>query len=219
MIAGPDVTLDDAGFPVVTWTEHRGAGSPAGSGSYRMLCRIGKDAATGELLFVVRGDMRNRTFEAGRPWARLTSFGYHAALHRYLTPVELAMREQLLAKTKAGKVLAGDGGKALLAEFSHDGFFDVSCPEAAGPDLDRLQLVLTREFVTKREALIDEHCRIAFLWPVADNRVETFDPMRRTWPGEKPPSRIADALAWVIAVVLVLGGGVLLLWLLGLFST
>ena len=150
MIAGPDVTLDDAGFPVVTWTEHRGAGSPAGSGSYRMLCRIGKDAATGELLFVVRGDMRNRTFEAGRPWARLTSFGYHAALHRYLTPVELAMREQLLAKTKAGKVLAGDGGKALLAEFSHDGFFDVSCPEAAGPDLDRLQLVLTREFVLER---------------------------------------------------------------------
>lgn len=218
MITGPDVGVDGAGFPVVIWTEHRGAGSPAGSGTFRIECRIAKEPTTGGLLFVARGHMRNRPFESGRPWEGLVSFGYHSALHRYLTPLELHMREHLLNKTKAGKVLAGDGGKALLAEFEHDDFFDVSCPEAAQPDLSGLQLALTREFVAKRDALVNEHCEIAYLWPTTDGRVETYDPARQAWPGEKPLPRFLDAAAWGMAVVLVLSGGALLLWLLGLLS-
>jgi hypothetical protein len=218
MISGPEVGVDGIGFPVVTWREHRGPGSPAGTGTFRIECRIAKDLASGMLLFVARGNMRNRTFEAGRPWESLISFGYHSALHRYLTPLELQMREHLLHKTKAGKILMGDGGKALLAEFGQDDFFDVSCPESAQPDLSRLQLVLTREFVNRREALIDRHCKIAYRWPKDDNRVVTFDPARRTWPGETPLPGYLDALSWVAAGVIVVGGGALLLWLLGVIA-
>lgn len=184
MIRGPEISDDGVGFPVVTWTEHRGAGSPAGTGTLRIECRIAKDPASGMLLFVARGNIRNRAFEAGRPWESLISFGYHSALHRYLTPLELQMREHLLHKTKAGKVLMGDGGKALLAEFGQDDYFDVSCPEAARPDLDRLQLVLTREFVTRREALMNKRCKIAYQWPPTDDRVVTFVPNSERWPGE-----------------------------------
>lgn len=216
MIRGPDIAADAAGFPIVTWTEQRGPGSPAGSGEVRMECRIAKDAATGELMFVARGRMARRPFEAGRPWASLISFGYHPALQRYLTPQAQAMRDHLLSKTKAGKILAGDGGKALLAEVSRDDYFDVSCPEAAQPDLDRLHLVLTREFVAKREALVDERCTIAYLWPKSDDRVETYDPTRQTWPGEKPPSRLLDVLVWGLTVLIVAGIGMSALWLLGL---
>jgi len=87
MIHGLQVSKDDAGFPTVTWTEDRGVDSPQGGSRARVECRIMKDGATGELLFVARGTVRDPygKFEEGKPWARLRGFSEHSAESLYRT--------------------------------------------------------------------------------------------------------------------------------------
>lgn len=219
MIRDLTVGKDGAEFPVVSWVEDRGAGSPAGTGSFRMECRIGKEPKTGVLLFITRGHMRNRSFESGRPWEDLQSFSTTSALHHYLTSAEQQLRKILAGKSKAGGILLGDGGQAMLAQFRVDGYFDISCPDAAQIDLDRLGLTLTEKFVNERSRLVDDKCEMElYRWPLDDSRVETYDPERKGWPGETPLPRHLDALMWLGAVATVFGGLALLLWLLRLIT-
>lgn len=219
MIRDLKVDKDGAKFPVVSWVEDRGSGSPAGTGSFRMECRIAKEPKTGVLMFIARGHMRNRPFESGLPWEDLISFATTSAVHHYLEPVEQQMRENLLSKTKTGKILMGDGGRALLAQFKVMGYFDIGCPEAAQIDLDRLGRTLTQKFVDERRDLVDDKCKIEeYRWPPADASVETYDPDRKGWPDEKPLSRLHEALMWLGAVGAVVGVVALLLWLLRLIT-
>ena len=200
---------DAAGFPVVSWVEHRGPGSVAGAGVQRIECRIMKVPGTGTLLFVVRGRTRNRPFEFGRPWKNLRSFSFEPASPRLETAFEQVMRKQMSGKP-SGKIL-GDGGQALVADFLGEITVDVSCTDAIYVGREPLHLAVTREFVSKRAAYIGAKCKLAFHWPLADDRVETYDPARTTWPGDSPWMRYADGAATVLALVIVaaLIGGVL----------
>jgi hypothetical protein len=98
MIHNLQVSKDDAGFPVVTWTEDRGVDSPQSGSRARVECRIMKDGATGELLFVARGTVRDpyAKFEEGKPWARLRSFSVHSAESLYRTKQEIELRRQVI---------------------------------------------------------------------------------------------------------------------------
>ncbi len=215
MIRDLEKTVDGAGFPVVSWTERRGIASPAGAGDARTECRITKDAE-GVLLFTVRGKTRMRPFEAGRPWERLTSFGFHQAAHHYRAAAEQARWDALRKRTTAGSALMGDGGMALLAEFRGDTYFDVSCPEASVADRDRLHRLLSSEFIDKRSTLVDATCVEIFRWPTGDDRVDSYDPMRAGLPDERPLPRWLDVGIWVLVAILIGAGAIMVAWLSGL---
>ena len=216
MIANLKRSTDGAGFPIVAWTERRGTMSPAGVGEFRMECRITKDGRTGELLFTARGKTRNRSFEAARPWESLESFGFQSAVKRFRTPVENHTWQTIGKHMKSAGGLLGDGGTALVAEFINDSLFDVSCPETTEVERDTLHLALQQEFLTRRSALIDEHCRDLYRWPLTDGRVETHDPERKDWADASPLPRWLDLSVWLLVAGIFAALAAGFAWLVGL---
>ncbi len=218
MITDVEVGADTAGFPIVRWIERRGFMSPAGHGDFRIECRITKDGASGTLHFTVRGHMRNRAFEAGLPWQELQSFGFTPAVHRYLTAAERHGRDEVMKRSKGLAGHLGNGGEALFAQFAGRPLFDISCPETTVIQQDRLQLALQEQFLDpQRDVLAGKLCRQFYRWPLDDDRVETFNPERMGWDGERPVPRWLDISAWLAVAAIFTIGGAVAAWLLGAF--
>jgi len=168
-----DLTLahDAAGFPVVSWSEHRSAGSVAGPGTQKIECRIVKDASTGILLLCFRGRTRGRPFEFARPWERLAAFAFTSAVHRHESPAEHRQRELLVRKPHL-KALWGDGGQALYADFAGSVTVDVSCPEISQVEQEQLHYLLEREFVSLRNDYVAARQLEGFRWPINNDQIE-----------------------------------------------
>lgn len=215
MIRDLDVTTDAAGFPIVSWIETRGLSAPQGPGRARVECRIMKDGATGVLLFVARGAVREGQFEEGKPWEALRGFSLQSADSLYYSRAEQQMRQHLAGKGLASRWVWSDGAQVLLAEFAGDTPLHVNCAEASPVEIDRLHVALTRAFLTHRDELVARQCREMFLWPTDDGRVETYDPARKGWPGEKPPSLLMEAVGWTVALTTVVAVGAVLFWMVG----
>lgn len=214
MIRDLTLTHAPAGFPVVSWTEHRGAGSVAGPGSEHIECRIVKEATRGTLLLCFRGRTRGRPFEFARPWEHLRAFGFTSAAHRHESPGEVAMREHVLRKPHL-KVLLGQSGQALYADFAGSPTVDVSCPEVSQAEQERLHFLLEREFVILRNDYVNARQLEGFRWPVGNDKLETYNPERQGWPNEKPVKAWQYLAATAIAVAIVLGGFALLFHFVG----
>ena len=221
MIHDLQVSKDDAGFPIVAWTEDRDAHSPQGGSRARVECRIMKDGATGELLFVARGTVRDPhgKFEEGKPWAKLRGFSVsgHSAESLYRTKGEIVLRQQLGSKNAMMKWALSDGAVVALAEFLDDRAIHINCADASQNDMDWLNATLVREFVINQPVLVGTLSRNGFTWPVGDDRVMTYDP-RRTWWSDQPKSGfVMEALGWAIALGLIGGGFALISWITGLW--
>jgi hypothetical protein len=213
------VSKDDAGFPVVTWTEDRGVDSPQGGGRARVECRIMKHGPTGELLFVARGTVRDPygKFEEGKSWARLRGFSVHSAESLYRTKGEIVLRQHLGSKNAMMKWALSDSAVVALAEFLDDRAIHINCADASQNDMDWLHATLVREFVTNQPVLVGKLSRNGFTWPVGDDRVMTYDPGRTWWSGQAKPGFVVEALGWAIALGLIGGGFALISWMVGLW--
>ena len=219
MIHDLQVSKDDAEFPVVAWTEDRDAHSPQGVGRARVECRIMKDGATGELLFVARGTVRDPygKFEEGKPWARLRGFSEHSAESLYRTKSEIALRKRLASKNPMLEWGLHDNAIVVLAEFQDDRAIHINCADAPQNDLNRLHATLVREFVTNQPVLVGKLSRNGSTWPIGDDRVMTYDPGRTWWIDQAKPGLVMEALSWAIALGLIGGGFALISWLVGLW--
>ena len=217
MIRDLQLSQDAAGFPVVSWTEDRNLSSPEAMSRARVECRIMKHPDTGMLLFVARGSVRHGAFEEGKPWERLRGFSKHTAESLYYTRKELELRHHFQNKGIGSKLAMTDSAQVLLAEFVDDTPLHINCADATPVDIDRLHLMLAREFVGNQHMLVGNLCRIAFEWPVDDDRVLTHDIGRSA--GQNHPIRgfIKEAFGWIVAVGVV--GALILgfLWLLGAY--
>ena len=211
-----DLTLahDAAGFPVVSWSEHRSAGSVAGPGTQKIECRIVKDASTGILLLCFRGRTRGRPFEFARPWERLAAFAFTSAVHRHESPAEHRQRELLVRKPHL-KALWGDGGQALYADFAGSVTVDVSCPEISQVEQEQLHYLLEREFVSLRNDYVAARQLEGFRWPINNDQIETYNPDRQGWSSEAGVKSWHDLAATAIAAVVVFGGLALVFHLVG----
>ena len=212
MIENVTVAHDAAGFPIVTWSEFRGASAPEGPGMARVECRIMKDAETGTLLFVARGSKGRGGFEAGKPWEFLNGVSIIAAERLYYTKAELELRRHLAGKGVGSKYLWTDNGQVLLAEFRGDTPLHLNYVEASPDDIDHLHLALLREFVTNKDQLVLKLCKVMFLWPTADDKVVTYDPKRidAKAAAHQRYNLIANVL---IGALVIVAGGALVLWL------
>jgi hypothetical protein len=218
MIHGLQVSKDDAGFPIVAWTVDRDAHSPQGVGRARVECRIMKDGATGELLFVARGTVRDPygKFEEGKPWSRLHGFGEHSAESLYRTKGEIELRRHAI-KSPLAKWALSDNAVVVLAEFQDDRAIHINCADAPQNDINWLHATLVREFVTNQPVLVGTFSRNGFTWPVGDDRVMTYDPGRTWWSDQPKPGLVMEALSWAIALGVIGGGFALISWMAGLW--
>src|SRR5262245_16425510 len=114
MIRVENVTTDDVGFPIVRWTESRGAHSPEAFGNASVECCIRKHKDTRELLFVARGTVRNGTYEEGRPWKDIKGFTAVAADSLYHSPLEREMLSRLLQRSPSAAILVRDHAIVVL---------------------------------------------------------------------------------------------------------
>ena len=211
MISGLVVSQDAAGFPVVTWNEFRGLHSRTGTGTHRVECRIMKDPSTGTLLFVARGHKRRSSFEDGNAWEALQGFSQRGAETLYYTKAELELRHHMAGKGLGSKIAFSDNGQVLLAEFGGAEPVHINDTEASPFDLERLHLILSQAFLRQRSELVSALCKDAYLWPVTDGKVQTYDPEQRGWPGERLPTMAQHVIATVFAMAVILGAFALLL--------
>jgi len=65
-----DLTLgkDEAGFPIVSWTELRGFSGCGGPGPVQMQCRIGKEPLSGALMLLSRRLSPEGPVDEGKLW-------------------------------------------------------------------------------------------------------------------------------------------------------
>ncbi|MBS0242719.1 MAG: hypothetical protein JSS20_11125 [Proteobacteria bacterium] len=178
MIEDLQVGADDAGFPVVRWTEIRNDAFGNG-GRVRIECRIVKAPNTGQLLFAARGPVRHGTFEETRPWEALRGFSVKRAEELYPTSAQRLFARQLSGKSVLSNMLFGYQEQVLLAEFAGDVRLHLNAVDASQVELERLHLVLTQAFVTRQRELVMRLCEEAYRWPPEDKRVETFEAGRQ----------------------------------------
>ncbi len=203
MIRDLEVSTDPAGFPIVAWRESRNLASPEAMTRARVECRIMKDATTGVLFFVARGTVRHGSFEEGKPWDRLNGFSQPTADQLYYTKKQLDFRHHLAAKSVGAKLAMSDSAHVLLAEFRDDTALHINCADAPPVEIDRLRVALTREFVIRRDELVGDLCRVAYEWPISDDKVMTHDSAR---PSPRPEGRtklFVEALGWIVALGIV----------------
>ena len=212
MIRNLHVTHDDAGFPIVAWTEDRNLASPEASMRATIECRIMKNAA-GVLLFVARGTKRHGSFEEGKPWEQLRGFSRHTAEELYYTRQQLELHRSFADKSLGRKFALSDGAQVLLAEFDDNLALHVNCADAPPVEIDRLHMTLIHAFIRSREELVGHICSTAYEWPLGDDRVGTYDPARPGWTNRQKP--VQEILGWIVAVGLVAALAALMLWLLG----
>jgi hypothetical protein len=177
---------DAQGLPVVTWEEDRNAFAPDGFGRARVSCFIRPDD-NGVLQFVSVGSVRHGAFEEMRPWATLVSFARETAEQHYYTAADRAVLEVLTSKSKSGvgRLLATDGAQVMLANFADDKPsvpMHLNCAACAPVEVAVLHDRLTREFITRRPALLDEKCAGAFVWPEDQPFVAYSPPARPAAP-------------------------------------
>lgn len=218
MIHDLQVSKDDAGFPIVAWTEDRDVHAPQGVGCARVECRIMKDGSTGELLFVKRGTVRDPhgRFEQGKSWEKLHGFSEHSAESLYRTNKMIELWRQVI-KSALGRWALSDKAFVTLAEFQDDVAIHLNCADALQNDINRLHAVLVREFVANQLVLVGKISHNRFTWPVGDDRVTTYDPGRTWWSDQPKPSLVMEALGWAIALGLIGGGFALISWITGLW--
>jgi hypothetical protein len=212
-----EVTKDEAGFPIVRWTERRNRSSPEATSQAMVECRVMKEAQTGELLFVARGSVRHGLFEEGRPWERLNGFRHEQAEALYYTREQLQIRQHVTKKGIAQFVLS-DGANVILGEFGEaTPPLHINCAEGSPVDINRLHLALIREFITRKEEFVSKICRDPFLWPKDDDRVLTYDPDRTGWEESQTANARQEILGWIVAVAIIAALGAVSVWLLGVF--
>jgi hypothetical protein len=212
MIRDLQVSRDGAGFPVVAWTEDRNLASPEAMRRACVECRIMKDRTTGVLLFVARGTVRHGSFEEGKPWQRLRGFSRHTADGLYYTREQLELRHHIAGKGLGAKLALSDSAQVLLAEFVDDTALHLNCADAPPVDIDRLHIALTREFIGNQYELVSNICRIAFEWPIEDDRVLTYDPARAGPRNQRKPKLLVEALGWIVALGVVAALAVTVFW-------
>ena len=210
MISVPEVTADEAGYPIVAWMETRSIFAPGGPGVARVECRITKDAE-GQLLFTARGAVRHGSFEEGKPLAGLTGFSRHPAESLYYSPAGLHGRAAAAGKSQAAQAALKDHGQVILAEFGGDEPMHVNYAEASGVELERLEVELVRAFGNHRK-LTARLSKALDRWPVGGDRVVTSDPTRRGWPER---SLLREIVAWGMALTLLAAFGLGLIWIAG----
>jgi hypothetical protein len=218
MIRDLQVSYDAAGFPIVAWTEDRNLASPEAMRRARVECRIMKDKDTGVLLFVARGTVRHGSFEEGKPWERLRAFSTHAADGLYYTKTQLELRQHIANKGVGAKLALSDSAHVIFAEFLDDTALHINCADATPVEIDRLHMVLTREFVGNQPQLVGNICRVAYVWPVGDDSVLTYHPTRSGWSNQRTPGFLMNALEWAVALGLVAGLAAFVLWEFGAFQ-
>jgi hypothetical protein len=216
MIRNLHVTHDDAGFPIVAWTEDRNLASPEAHRRATVECRILKNAA-GVLLFVARGTKRHGSFEEGKPWERLRGFSRHTAEELYYTRQQLERLRSFADKSPARKFALSDGAPVLLAEFDDNVALHINCADAPPVEIDRLHMTLIHAFIRSRDELVGHVCSVAYEWPAGDDRVVTYDPGRPGSSHQQKSGLLLDALGWIIAVGVVAALGAFVFWLLGIF--
>lgn len=215
MITDLSVSSDAAGFPIVSWTEARGLWAAGGPGLARVECRIMKHPGTGILLFVARSDKRAGGYEEGKPWQALEGCSLQQAAVRHRSPLEAIIRQSVGQKGLLSKILWGDPAQTLYAEFHNDVPIAINDAETTPADFEQVLVTLNRVFVLNRDDLIHRLCEEYHRWPVNDDRVATYDPIRVeatkpaavNWPVQA--AFVATAIAFsgylVFAVGLALG--------------
>jgi hypothetical protein len=149
MITIKPVTYDQAGFPIVVWTETRFM-----VGSEVIECRIKQDAKTSELLFVRIGKTREGPFEEGRPWKDLQAFYPQPAAALYQTPIQQTVTQMISMRSTAWRMLMPGTAQVLLASFQDARPvvpLHLNCADCTKVEMDKLQDVLQREFFTNKE--------------------------------------------------------------------
>ena len=209
MISDLTVTADAAGFPIVSWIEARGLWAAGGPGLARVECRIMKEAGTGVLLFVARGEKRSGQFEQGKPWQALEGFSVQMAGARHRRPLEAIIREHIAKNGLFSKWLWGDPAQTLFAEFHGDEPITINDAESMQSDLEELHFTLKRAFLMNRDDLTSRLCQEYHRWPAKDDRVATYDPTRIpdptpaavSWPAQAAFAAAALALSGFLAYV------------------
>lgn len=215
MISDLKTIEDDAGFPIVSWTESRNFFAPGGFGHSRVECRIMKKAHTGELLFVARGQKDNAPFAQSELWQGLTRFSLQPAASLYRSPTD-DIPYGALAKTQLGQLFLTDKAKLFYAEFGPGvSPIHVNYADASKRQFDRLHLALTNAFCG-REDYVASKCKTFYRWPIDDTRVPTYDASEGGWPDDKARTFTSKALEWATAIVVLSGTFAGLLWLIGI---
>jgi hypothetical protein len=203
---------DAQGLPIVSWEEDRNLFAPDGFGRARVTCFI-RPNDEGVLQFVSVGSVRHGAFEEMRPWAKLVSFARETAEQHYYAAADRALLDMVASRSKSGvgRFLATDGAQVMLAHFADDKPsvpMHLNCAACAPVEMAVLHDRLTREFIVRRPALLDEKCAGSAEWPTD-----------RPFVAHKPPAPVVVP-RWMeraidAAVVGVLGlAGWALYWLL-----
>jgi hypothetical protein len=208
---------DDAGFPIVAWTEDRNLASPEAHRPAHVECRVMKNTA-GVLLFVARGTKRHGSFEEGKPWERLRGFSRHTADELYYTRHQLERLRSFADKSPGRKFALSDGAQVLLAEFDDNVALHINCAVATPVEIDRLHMTLIHAFIRGRDELVGYICSVAYEWPVGDDRVATYDPARPRRTDLQRPAVLQEAVGWIIAVGTVSAVAAFICWQLGIFG-
>ena len=120
-------------------------------------------------------------FEDGRPWQMLQGFAIKGAEELYQTAVEQALRRQHGNKGAALSALMRDDGKVLVAGFRVGAPMHLNCADAPLAALEHLHGILSEAFLHGAQLGMAAGWRCA----ADDAHVESYDPSRTGWPGEK----------------------------------
>ena len=200
-----DLTLgkDEAGFPIVSWTELRGFSGCGGPGPVQMQCRIGKEPLSGALMLLSRRLSPEGPVDEGKLWHGLQGFSVGSPHMRSRARLEQELIEYLKRKSASLRVIFGDSAMALQADFGREGLLEVSHSESSAAELDHLVVLLTQSFVVARDGLVNSLCEEMFRWPLSDKRLPDFSPgasaLKATAEALPKPSPRLNALFALLA--------------------
>jgi hypothetical protein len=213
---------DNAGFPVVEWTEDRNSHAPNSpswfSSRVTIACFITRDEVTGELLFATNGSPQQGLVYQRRPWKHLAGFHAEAARGLYYTHEELRQHELTRQAFTAmrpkdgnpvvGVLLAGmitdDDSIVMLAEFDHNDRhasvpMHLNYATATQIQVAELHDRLHQAFIVSRDAYVHELCDGEYLWPAGKEHLAIRPPQGATM------NSIDRALNRISAMIIIAG--------------